>query len=182
MFQKNETWKALKECYFMSNIPKRNLPSGCHLLRKIDQTSCRTTRRDYKHIPHIVCTSSRSEVLKRYTVLLVCYLKHGEAGWFTRNYPHTGHLLETCTLSRWRDAVFLREVSIGRSKEDEKWIFSTSSVRVSFVHSYTIPNGPPGVCEGIESFALFWTVHSPPSWQAMKPLIWLETEKCLNYE
>ena len=149
MFQKNETWKALKECYFMSNIPKRNLPSGCHLLRKIDQTSCRTTRRDYKHIPHIVCTSSRfrelhlllsweferSEVLKRYTVLLVYYLKHGEAGWLTRNYPHTGHLLETCTLSRWRDAVFLREVSIGRSKEDEKWIFSTSSVRVSFVHS-----------------------------------------------
>ena len=89
MFQKNETWKALKECYFMSNIPKRNLSSGCHLLRKIDQTSCRTTRRDYKHIPHILCTSSRfrelhlllsweferSEVLKRYTVLLVCYFK-----------------------------------------------------------------------------------------------------------
>ena len=26
-------------------------------------------------------------------------------------------------LSRWRDAVFLLEVSIGRSKEDRKWIF-----------------------------------------------------------
>ena len=34
MFQKNETFKALKECYLMSNIPKRNLTSGCHLLKK----------------------------------------------------------------------------------------------------------------------------------------------------
>ena len=25
--------------------------------------------------------------------------------------------------SRWRDAVFLHEVSIGRPKEDEKWTF-----------------------------------------------------------
>ena len=33
MFQKNETCKALKECYLMSNIPKRNLASGCHLLK-----------------------------------------------------------------------------------------------------------------------------------------------------
>ena len=43
MFQKNETWKALKEFYLMSNI-----------LRKIDQPSRRTTRRDYKHISHRV--------------------------------------------------------------------------------------------------------------------------------
>ena len=35
MFQKNETYKALKECYLMSNIPKRNLASGCHLLKKL---------------------------------------------------------------------------------------------------------------------------------------------------
>ena len=35
MFQKNETCKALKECYLMSNIPKRNLASGCHLLKKL---------------------------------------------------------------------------------------------------------------------------------------------------
>ena len=27
------------------------------------------------------------------------------------------------TLSRWPDAVFLYEVSIGRPKEDEKWTF-----------------------------------------------------------
>ena len=33
----------------MSNIPKRNLASGCHLLKKIDQPSWRTTRRNYKH-------------------------------------------------------------------------------------------------------------------------------------
>ena len=97
MFQKNETCKALKECYLMSNIPKRNLASGCHLLKKIDQPSWRTTRRNYKHIPQIVCISSRfrvlhllswdferSEVLWRYTVILVCHLKHAEVGWSTR--------------------------------------------------------------------------------------------------
>ena len=66
----------------MSNIPKRNLASGCHLLKKIDQPSWRTTRRNYKHIPQIVYISSRfralhllsweferSEVLWRYTVI-----------------------------------------------------------------------------------------------------------------
>ena len=59
----------------------------------------------YKHIPQIVCISSRfrvlhllsweferSEVLWRYTVILVCHLRHVEVGWSTRNYPHTGHL------------------------------------------------------------------------------------------
>ena len=135
MFQTNETCTALEECYLMSNIPKRNLASGCHLLKKIDQTSWRTTRRNYKHIPQIVCISSRfrvlhllsweferSEVLWRYTVILACHLKHVEFGWSTRNYPHTCHLSQTCKLSRWRDAAFLCEVSIGRSKEDEKWI------------------------------------------------------------
>ena len=35
MFQTNETCKALKECYLMSNIPKRNLASGCHPLKKL---------------------------------------------------------------------------------------------------------------------------------------------------
>ena len=34
-FQTNETCKALKECYLMSNIPKRNLASACHLLKKL---------------------------------------------------------------------------------------------------------------------------------------------------
>ena len=99
MFQTNETCKALKECYLMSNIPKRNLASGCHLLKKIDQPSWRTTRRNYKHIPQIVCISSRfrvlhllsweferSEVLWRYTVILVCHLKHVEVGWSTWNF------------------------------------------------------------------------------------------------
>ena len=63
MFQTNETCTALEECYLMSNIPKRNLASGCHLLKKIDQPSWRTTRRNYKHIPQIVCMSSRFRVL-----------------------------------------------------------------------------------------------------------------------
>ena len=35
MVQKNEICKDLKECYLMSNIPKRNLASGCHLLKKL---------------------------------------------------------------------------------------------------------------------------------------------------
>ena len=34
MFQKNATCKALKECHLMSNTPKRNLVSACHLLKK----------------------------------------------------------------------------------------------------------------------------------------------------
>ena len=90
MFQKNETCKALKECHLMSNIPKRNLASGCHLFKKKkDQTSWRTTRRNYKHIPQIVCISSRfrvllllsweferSGVLWGYTAIVVCHLKH----------------------------------------------------------------------------------------------------------
>ena len=83
MLRKNETCKALKECYLMSNIPKRNLASGCHLLTKIDQR-WRTTRRNYKNIPQIVCIPfsfwlmhllswnfERSEVLWRYTVIIV---------------------------------------------------------------------------------------------------------------
>ena len=41
-----------------------SLASGCHLLIKIDQPSCRRiTRRNYKHIPQIVCVSSRFRVL-----------------------------------------------------------------------------------------------------------------------
>ena len=63
MFQTNETSEALEECYLMSNIPKRNLASGCHFFKKIDQTSWRTTRRNYKHIPQIVCILSRFRVL-----------------------------------------------------------------------------------------------------------------------
>ena len=34
-FQTNETCEALKECYLMSNIPKRNLVSGCHQKKMI---------------------------------------------------------------------------------------------------------------------------------------------------
>ena len=99
-------------------------------LKKIVQPSWKTTRRNYKRIPQIVCISSRfwvlhllswefgqPEVLSRYAVILVCHLKHVEVGWSTRKYPHTGHLSQTCRLSPWRDAVFLHEVSIGCSKK-----------------------------------------------------------------
>ena len=34
-FQKNETWKALKQCYLMNNISKRNPASDRHLLKKL---------------------------------------------------------------------------------------------------------------------------------------------------
>ena len=32
-----------------------------------------------------------SEILWRYTVILVSHLKYVQVGWSTRNYPHTGH-------------------------------------------------------------------------------------------
>ena len=35
IIQTNETCKDYKECYLMSNIPRRNLASGCHLLKKL---------------------------------------------------------------------------------------------------------------------------------------------------
>ena len=89
MFQKNETRKALKECHLMSNILREISPLVVIFLKKIDQPSWRTNRRNYKHIPQIVCISSRfrvlhllsceferSEFLWRYTVILVCHLKH----------------------------------------------------------------------------------------------------------
>ena len=63
-----------KECYLMINIPNRNLASGCHLLKKIDQTSWRTTRRNYAHIFQIVCISSRFRLLH----LLSCEFERSE--------------------------------------------------------------------------------------------------------
>ena len=48
----------------MSSIPKRNLASGCHRLKKIDQPLWRTTRRNYKHMPQIVYISSGFRVLR----------------------------------------------------------------------------------------------------------------------
>ena len=104
MFQTNETCTALEGCYLMSNIPKRNLASGCHLLKKIDQTYWRTTRRNLKHLTsnrvHIIQIPSAApslmefeqpEVLWRYTDILICHLKHVEVGWSTLKYPHTDH-------------------------------------------------------------------------------------------
>ena len=54
MFQKNETCRNLKECYIMSNIPKRNLASGCHLLKKNDQPSYTSNRVHIIQIPSAV--------------------------------------------------------------------------------------------------------------------------------
>ena len=49
-------------CYLMSNIPKWNLASSCHLLKKL---------------------ISLHGGLWRYTDILVCNLKHAEVGWST---------------------------------------------------------------------------------------------------
>ena len=137
----NKRFKQMKRAGLWKNIilwaiSRREIsPLVVIFKKKIEQPSWKTTQSNYKHVLQITCISSRfrvlhllsweferSEVLWRYTVILACHLKHVEFGWSTRNYPHTCHLSQTCTLSRWRDAAFLREVSIGRSKEDEKWI------------------------------------------------------------
>ena len=89
MFQKNEKCKALKECHLMGNIPREISPLVVIFLKKIDQPSWGTTRRNYKPIPQIVCISfrfrvlhllswefKRSEVLWRYNFILVYHLKH----------------------------------------------------------------------------------------------------------
>ena len=47
MFQINETSEALEECYLMSNIPKRNIASGCYLVKNIDQHSLDVTTNTY---------------------------------------------------------------------------------------------------------------------------------------
>ena len=107
----NKRFRQMKRARLWKNviswaISRREIsPLVVIFKKKIDQPSWRTTRRNYKHIPQIVCISSRfrvlhllsweferSEVLWRYTVILVCHLKHVEVGWSTRNYPHTGHL------------------------------------------------------------------------------------------
>ena len=54
MFQTNETCTALEEIYLMSNIPKRNLASGCHLLKKNDQPSYTSNRVHIIQIPSAV--------------------------------------------------------------------------------------------------------------------------------
>ena len=43
----NVSCKALKECYLMSNIPKRNIASGCYLVKNIDQHSLDVTTNTY---------------------------------------------------------------------------------------------------------------------------------------
>ena len=106
--------------------------------KKIDQPSWRTTRRNYKHIPQIVCTSTTfpllhllswefelSEILWWYTIILVCLVCH-------LNMLKSADLHETILTPVIylkhvpnHDDVFLREVSIARSKEDEKLIFFT---------------------------------------------------------
>ena len=110
----NKCFRQIKHVRLWKNvilwaISRRKIsPLVVIFYKKIDQPSCRrTTRRNYKHIPQIVYIIwssrfrvlhllswefERSEVLWRYTVILVCHLKHVEVGWATRNYLHTRHL------------------------------------------------------------------------------------------
>ena len=120
--------------------PERSLASGCHLLKKnlinihgglLDVTTYTSNR------VHIIKISSAAPSFmgdpKNSEHTLLCYLKHNKVGWSTENYPHTGHLSLTCTLSRWRYAVFLYEVSIDRPKENEKWkVFDISAEFCAF--------------------------------------------------
>ena len=99
----NKRFRQMKRARLWKNvilwaISRREIsPLVVIFKKKIDQTSWRTTRHNYKHIPQIVCISlrfrvlhllswefERSEVLWRYTVILVCHLKHAEVGWSTR--------------------------------------------------------------------------------------------------
>ena len=67
----NKCFRQMKHARLWKNVilwaiswREISLASGCHLLIKIDQPSCRRiTRRNYKHIPQIVCVSSRFRVL-----------------------------------------------------------------------------------------------------------------------
>ena len=133
MFQKNETCKALKECHLMSNIPKRNLASGRHLLKKLinlhggllDVTTNIYLKSCAYHPDSECCTffhGNLSNPKSSEDILLYLYVI-----W---NMLKSADLHETILTPvichkhvRYHDAVFLREVSIGRSKEDEKWIF-----------------------------------------------------------
>ena len=116
----NKRFKQMKRTGLWKNIilwaiSRREISPLVVIFKKnIEQPSWKTTRSNYKHVLQITCISSRfrvlhllsweferSEVLWRYTVILACHLKHVEFGWSTRNYPHTCHLSQTCTLSLW---------------------------------------------------------------------------------
>ena len=137
MFQKNETCKALKECYLMSNIPKRNLASGCHLLKKLinlhggllDVTTNIYLKSCAYHPDSECCTffyGNLSDMKSSEDTLLYLYV--------ILNMLKSADLQETILTPvichehvRCHDGVtlyvFLHEVSIGRPKEDEKWKF-----------------------------------------------------------
>ena len=84
--------------------------------KKIDQPSWRTTQRNYKHTPQIVCISSRfwvllhswefewSKILWKYTVILVC---HFETCWsrliYTKLSSHRSFVMNMVVIMMaWR--------------------------------------------------------------------------------
>ena len=115
----------------MSNIPRRNLASVCHLLKKL--TNLRggqldvTTNINFKSCTYHPPAPSSMGIWAIWNSLKIhCYTcMLFETCWsrliYTKLSSHRSVVINT--LSRWRDAVFLHEVSIGRPKEDEKWTF-----------------------------------------------------------
>ena len=134
----NKRFRQMKRARLWKNvilwaISRREIsPLVVNFKKKIDQPSWGTTRRNYKHIPQILCISSRfrvlhllsweferSKVLWRYTVILACHLKHVKVGWSTRNYAHTGQLSLTRTLS-WYFLYMSEEFRAFWSKNNQK--------------------------------------------------------------
>ena len=75
--------------------------------------------------------------------ILVCHLKHVEVGWSTSKYPHTGHLSQTCTLSRWRDAVFLQSFHRSLQRRQEIDIFHICQISAFWCQNYQKKIGKP---------------------------------------
>ena len=136
MFSTNGTCEDLKECYLVSNIPKRNLTSGCHLLKKLinrhggqlDVTKNIYLKSCAYHPNSECCTffhrnlsdPKSSEGTLLYLSLETCWSRLI----YTKISSYRSFVINMYIIT-WRDAVFLHEVSIGRSKEDEKLIFFT---------------------------------------------------------
>ena len=70
MFQKSETCTALEECYLISNIPKRNLASGCHLLKT---ALCKEMPMSFKLLLGFTCSTAADKL--RFILLDSQYLR-----------------------------------------------------------------------------------------------------------
>ena len=89
--------------------------------KKIDQPSCRRTTAHIIQIPSAVPSFMGIWAI-RSPLNIHCYTCMSfKTCWSRLSYTKLSSHRSFVTFSGWRDAVFLREVSIGRPKEDEKW-------------------------------------------------------------